>query len=86
MYLTGLCMVKLIYSKNMKKNISEAPKTPERSSVLYNPVFHVLLIIIAGFIVYSNTFHIPFQFDDIREILGNHIIRNLNNFSHISTS
>ena len=76
-------MVKLIHSKHMKKN-PEAPKPPERASVLYNPVFHVLLIVITGLVIYSNTFRVPFQFDDIREILGNHIIRNLDNFSHLS--
>jgi protein O-mannosyl-transferase len=73
----------------MKNKNREVPKTinskpPERLNVLYSPVFHILLIVITGFIIYSNTFHVPFQFDDLREILRNNIIRNLNNFINLS--
>ncbi|OGL44834.1 MAG: hypothetical protein A2W05_09140, partial [Candidatus Schekmanbacteria bacterium RBG_16_38_10] len=43
-------------------------------------IFHILLIGILGFIVYSNTFNVPFIFDDEFSITRNPVIRNLDNF------
>ncbi len=37
--------------------------------------FHCLLIVIVGFLAYSNTFHVPFQFDDEDFILQNPLLR-----------
>jgi tetratricopeptide (TPR) repeat protein len=48
--------------------------------LLGNPLLHVLGILILGLIVYSNTFHVPFVFDDKHEIVQNPVIRNLGNF------
>ncbi|HXW69470.1 MAG TPA: hypothetical protein VEJ88_07650, partial [Dissulfurispiraceae bacterium] len=45
-----------------------------------SPFFHVILIILAGLIVYSNTFHVSFQFDDYYQLIGNPVIRSLDNF------
>ncbi|TAL25115.1 MAG: tetratricopeptide repeat protein [Nitrospirae bacterium] len=50
------------------------------------PFFHTLLIIVVGFLVYSNTFHVPFQFDDIGNIVGNYKLRDLSNFWPLSES
>ena len=41
---------------------------------------HLFLIAVIGIIAYSNTFHLPFVFDDIYQIKGNQMIRDLDNF------
>lgn len=43
-------------------------------------VRHVLAIVVLGFLVYSNTFHVPFVLDDGPQIAANAVIRNLGNF------
>jgi tetratricopeptide (TPR) repeat protein len=40
----------------------------------------LFLIAILGFIVYSNSFHVPFVFDDESSILDNPVIKSLGNF------
>jgi tetratricopeptide (TPR) repeat protein len=47
---------------------------------LKRPLFHVLLVIILSLIAYSNTFHVPFQFDDKPVIVENPIIKDLQFF------
>ncbi|MBI5203789.1 MAG: hypothetical protein HZA11_02605, partial [Nitrospirae bacterium] len=42
-------------------------------------IFHVLLIIVVGFLVYSNTFNVPFHFDDAPNIVENYKLRDLSN-------
>jgi Tfp pilus assembly protein PilF len=42
---------------------------------------HILLVIVLGFLAYSNTFESPFQWDDIKHIGDNSIIKNLDNFT-----
>jgi len=44
------------------------------------PLVHVLLIVILGLIVYSNTFHVPFVFDDAPNIVNNPVIKDLKYF------
>ncbi len=43
-------------------------------------IIHALIIIVIGLIVYSNTFNVPFQFDDKSNIVENPVVKNLNNF------
>ncbi|KAF0146227.1 MAG: hypothetical protein FD156_254 [Nitrospirae bacterium] len=42
-------------------------------------IFHILLIIVVGFLVYSNTFNVPFHFDDRNNIVENYKLRDLSN-------
>jgi tetratricopeptide (TPR) repeat protein len=42
---------------------------------------HLLLIIVFGLIAYSNTFDVPFQWDDLRRISGNEIVKDLSYFT-----
>jgi len=44
------------------------------------PFIHIILIAIIGLLAYSNTFNVPFQFDDISNIVENHAIKTPNNF------
>jgi len=48
------------------------------------PFVHVLTIIIFVFLIYSNTFNSPFQFDDSGSIVDNSAIRDLHNFTDTS--
>ncbi|MBI4691537.1 MAG: hypothetical protein HY754_14925, partial [Nitrospirae bacterium] len=48
--------------------------------LLRNPIFHLFLIAIVGFLAYSNTFHVPFVFDDVHNIVENFFIKNPGNF------
>ncbi len=52
-------------------------KPTTRSDVFRNPLFHILLIITFCLIAYSNTFRVPFQFDDTPTIVENPIIKDL---------
>src|SRR5208282_4351065 len=40
----------------------------------------MILIIVAGLLVYSNTLHVPFQFDDFVNLTDNPVIKSLGNF------
>ncbi|MBI5676376.1 MAG: tetratricopeptide repeat protein [Nitrospirae bacterium] len=74
--------------KTRTKPLSErnATKEPDRPSAtlkkhfLYNPILHVSLIILLGLLAYSNTFHAPFTFDDIDNIVENNRVKDI---SHI---
>ena len=41
---------------------------------------HILIIVMVGILVYSNTFHVPFIWDDAAAIEENPVIRNMENF------
>lgn len=43
--------------------------------------YHLLFVVVAGLIAYSNTFSVPFQFDDVGNIVENPVIQNLDNFT-----
>jgi len=47
-------------------------------------LLHLFILIITGLIVYSNTFNVPFLFDDIQNIVENRLIRDLRQFSEPS--
>jgi hypothetical protein len=47
---------------------------------LQKPVLHILLITAVGLLAYSNTFNVPFHFDDEYIIVKNPIIKDLNYF------
>lgn len=43
-------------------------------------IYHLSLIAVASVVSYSNTFNVPFQFDDMINITENPVIQNLDNF------
>jgi hypothetical protein len=47
-------------------------------NLLSKPAFHILLVIILGVLGYSNTLNVPFQFDDVSNIVENPVVKNLN--------
>jgi hypothetical protein len=51
-----------------------------RKGFFHKPIVHVLLIILLGVLAYSNTFDVPFVYDDIDVIVKNPIVKNLQYF------
>ena len=47
---------------------------------IQKPLVHFFLIAILGLLVYSNTFNVPFHFDDTPNIVENYKLRDLSNF------
>lgn len=48
--------------------------------LLERPFFNMLLILSVGFLAYSNTFSIPFQWDGIPQIIQNSVIQDIRNY------
>ncbi|MBI5195824.1 MAG: hypothetical protein HZA10_05850, partial [Nitrospirae bacterium] len=62
----------------------QVESTSVKTDFLYKPAVHLLLIAIIGIIAYSNTFNIPFHFDDASNIVENPAIKDLRYFSEPS--
>ncbi len=58
-----------------------APAGNERGLSPSKTWTHLLLIAALGFLVYSNTFHVPFQWDEANYLVRNPIVRNLGFFA-----
>jgi protein O-mannosyl-transferase len=60
-------------------NSHQQATSPIESALIRNfllsPVIHLLLIIVVGAAVYSNTFGVPFVLDDVTSIFGNPAVR-----------
>jgi hypothetical protein len=69
-------------STSMEDLISPVPL---RSGILRRPVVHILAIALLGFLVYSNTFDVPFVFDDLKNIVENPNVRSLRNIPSMFT-
>ncbi|HDZ84896.1 MAG TPA: hypothetical protein ENH45_06710, partial [Nitrospirae bacterium] len=50
-------------------------------SFTHKPLFHFLIIALFSLIAYSNTFNVPFHFDDKKVIVENSIIKDLGYFT-----
>lgn len=48
--------------------------------LLERPAVHCALIALLGLLAYSNTFHVPFQWDDNRYITGNPVVKDFSYF------
>ena len=49
-----------------KKRADKMPTGSVRSADFFRePVVHILIIVVLGILIYSNTFNVPFAFDDI---------------------
>jgi tetratricopeptide (TPR) repeat protein len=72
-------------AKGSKRKVSDnkkkADKTPTGSvksaAFFREPVVHILIIVILGILIYSNTFNVPFAFDDIYGIAYNSVIKDV---------
>ena len=50
------------------------------ATYLEHPLIHVVILAVVAVIAYSNTFHVPFVFDDESSIVENPVIHNLANY------
>jgi tetratricopeptide (TPR) repeat protein len=55
-----------------------------KKSLFHKTFTHLILIVILGLIAYSNTFHVPFHFDDKPFVVKNPIIKDLRFFAEPS--
>ena len=70
--------------KNKPKSKSE---TSEVATGIPKPKWqHIMIIVILGFLVYSNSLNNPFMYDDIYNIVDNSFIKNFKNISDLFTS
>ncbi|MBI4689511.1 MAG: tetratricopeptide repeat protein [Nitrospirae bacterium] len=62
-----------------KSTLKDVPseETSAKWSLFRSPFLHLFLITIIGLLAYSNTFNVPFQFDDRYVIVENPIIKDL---------
>ena len=64
----------------LKNKLPEAEKITSKWSLFNKPIVHFFLIAIVGLLIYSNTFNVPFHFDDIGNIVGNYKLQSIQNF------
>lgn len=71
-------------TKKKSKNTFVKPRDPFFNRFPSLPLLlSFLLVAIFGVILYSNTFHVPFYFDDYDSIIDNPVVKNLQNYSHL---
>src|ERR1035437_3704172 len=66
----------------LKKNKRQSFFSKHKEVVFY--IFSIVAIVALGLIVYSNTYHSEFQYDDLSSIINNLEIRDLSNYTNIS--
>ena len=67
----------------LHSNNNSEPSTPlPKTELLHKPIIHFLTIIAFGVLAYSNTFQVPFLFDDIANIVENPIIKDFRYFRY----
>ena len=65
-------------SEKRPHTLSEAPLG--KSGILQRYYIHLILIAVLGFLAYSNTFNVPFQWDEHNFIIENPIVKDLGYF------
>lgn len=63
-----------------KKKVKASERSGAKHGILSDRRVHLLVILIIGAIAYSNTFSVPFQWDDLTYIVENPIIKQLHYF------
>jgi hypothetical protein len=64
-------------SDNRKKDEKIPTGSVKAAAFFRKPVVHILIIVILGILIYSNTFNVPFVFDDINSIVNDPAIRDV---------
>ncbi len=67
-------------NKMIRHNNTAAAHAPFSSQLANSTFLHIVCLIFLIAIIYSNAYHVPFQFDDINNLKNNHVIRSLGNF------
>lgn len=63
--------------KKSKAPAQKAGGTPPSSSIIGHPLFFIFSLFIISIIIYSNSFIVPFQFDDFTSLVSNPAIRDI---------
>ncbi len=63
-----------------KKKQSIQIAQPAKKRFFYTSIIHIIIIILVGFIIYSNTFYVPFLYDDVNFIVKNPAIKDFRFF------
>jgi protein O-mannosyl-transferase len=66
--------------KRVEEGRVEVKKDIYKTSFIQNPLLHCILILIVGFICYSNSFNVPFQWDEGFFIVDNPIVKDISYF------
>ena len=73
----------VVIQKKMKKATQVEPPVKKTSGGFFQrPAMHILIILTLGFLVYSNTFHVPFVYDDMSFVVGNPGIKDFRYFEN----
>lgn len=72
-------------SDNQKKGDKTPTGSVKSAAFLWKPVVHILIIVILGILIYSNTFNAPFVFDDIYSITHAPGIKDIRNFFNLQS-
>ena len=59
-------------------------QTDWKTGLLKKPTIHLFIIVLLGFLAYSNTFHGPFQWDEMDYIVSNPIVKDMGFFADSS--
>jgi tetratricopeptide (TPR) repeat protein len=73
-----------MFNKDVNKLSPDFLTAVLKSKSLNRPFIPVVLIALLGLLAYSNSFDVPFQFDDIPNIVKNPVIKDLKYFIHPS--
>lgn len=73
----------VVIEKNKNQAMQVGLSAKQMDSGFYQrPVVHILIIVALGFLIYSNTFHVPFVYDDASFIVGNPGIKDFRYFEN----
>ena len=68
-------------ASNSQKRADKMPTGSVRSTDFFRgPVVHILIIVVLGILIYSNTFNVPFVFDDNDSIVSSSSIKDVRHF------
>jgi len=72
-------------SENKKKADKMTPGSVESAAFFRKPFVHILIIVVLGILIYSNTFNAPFAYDDISNIINNSSIKDIHHIINSQT-
>ena len=68
----------------IKSGLNDNTLATNLKAFFVKPQIHIILVVLLGCIIYSNTFRAPFEFDDRRSIIDNKAIKDISTLTDIS--
>jgi len=72
-------------SDNKKQADQMTPGSAKLAAFFRKPFVHILIIVVLGILIYSNTFNFPFAYDDISSIIKNPSIKDIHHIINSQT-